>query len=75
MSASPVAAVVASRELARDAAELVEVEYEPLPVLTAGEEALKDETILHDDAGSNVVWQGVFDWGDWEGARPRPTTS
>ena len=31
----PVAAVVASsRELARDAAELVEVEYEPLPVLT-----------------------------------------
>src|SRR4029453_12674538 len=30
----PVAAVVAlTRELARDAAELVEVEYEPLPVL------------------------------------------
>ena len=24
--------------------------------------------ILHDDAGSNVVWQGVFDWGDYEGA-------
>src|SRR5215218_11250114 len=46
----PVAAVVASsRELARDAAELVEVEYEPLPVLTDGEEALKDETILHED--------------------------
>src|ERR1041385_222737 len=35
----PVAAVVASsRELARDAAELVEVEYEPLPVLTAAEQ-------------------------------------
>jgi len=65
----PVAAVVASsRELARDAAELVEVEYEPLPVLTSGEEALKNETILHEDAGSNVVWQGVFDWGDYEGA-------
>src|SRR5215218_9269472 len=65
----PVAAVVASsRELARDAAELVEVEYEPLPVLTNAEEALKNETILHDDAGSNVVWQGVFDWGDYEGA-------
>src|SRR5215203_6777771 len=57
----PVAAVVASsRELARDAAELVEVKYEPLPVLTTAEDALKDETILHDDAGSNVVWQGVF---------------
>jgi CO/xanthine dehydrogenase Mo-binding subunit len=65
----PVAAVVASsRELARDAAELVEVEYEPLSVLTTGEEALKNEVILHDDAGSNVVWQGVFDWGDYEGA-------
>ena len=33
-SASPVAVVVAeTRELARDAAELVEVEYEPLPVI------------------------------------------
>src|SRR5262249_17107170 len=65
----PVAAVVAStRELARDAAELVEVEYEPLDAVTTGEQALRDETILHDDAGSNVVWQGVFDWGDFEGA-------
>ena len=52
----PVAAVAASsRELARDAAELVEVEYEPLPALVDGEEALKGETILHDEAGSNVV--------------------
>jgi 2-furoyl-CoA dehydrogenase large subunit len=25
---------------------------------------LKDEVVLHDDAGSNVVWSGVFDWGD-----------
>src|SRR5215468_6446386 len=59
----PVAAVVAStRELARDASELVEVEYEPLPAVTTGEQALRDETILHDEAGSNVVWQGVFDW-------------
>jgi CO/xanthine dehydrogenase Mo-binding subunit len=65
----PVAAVcAATRELARDAAELVEVEYEPLPVLVETEEALEDETILHDDAGSNVVWSGVFDWGDVDGA-------
>jgi CO/xanthine dehydrogenase Mo-binding subunit len=65
----PVAAVVASsRELARDAAELVEIDYEPLPALVDGETALRDEVILHDDAGSNVVWQGVFDWGDFEGA-------
>jgi 2-furoyl-CoA dehydrogenase large subunit len=64
-----VAAVVASsRELARDAAELVEVDYEPLAVLTDAESALKNETILHDEAGSNVVWSGLFDWGDYEGA-------
>ena len=61
----PVAAVcAATRELARDAAELIEVEYDPLPVLVDAEEALKDEVVLHDDAGSNVVWSGVFDWGD-----------
>ncbi len=65
----PVAAVVASsRELARDAAELVEVDYEPLQVIVDAETALKDDVILHDDAGSNVVWTGVFDWGDFEGA-------
>ena len=61
----PVAAVcAATRELARDAAELVEVSYDPLPVLVDAEESLKDEVVLHDDAGSNVVWSGVFEWGD-----------
>ena len=66
----PVAAVAAaSRELARDAAELVEVEYEPLDVLVDAREAVKDETVLHGEAGSNVVWSGVFDWGDWEAAK------
>ena len=40
----PVAAVcAATRELARDAAELVEVEYEPLDVLVDAREAAKDE--------------------------------
>ena len=24
---------------------------------------------MHDDAGTNVVWSGVFDWGDWEAAK------
>src|SRR5881398_433668 len=67
----PVAAVVASsRELARDAAELVEVEYEPLPAIVDGEAALAEGApILHEDAGSNVVWSGLFDWGDFEAAR------
>jgi len=61
----PVAAVcAATRELASDAAELVAVEYEPLDVLVDGQEALKDDVVLHDEAGTNVVWSGVFDWGD-----------
>jgi CO/xanthine dehydrogenase Mo-binding subunit len=66
----PVAAVVAeTRELARDAADLIEVDYEPLPAIVDGEKALADGAeILHEDAGSNVVWDGTFDWGDFEGA-------
>ena len=66
----PVAAVVAAtRDLARDAAELVEVEYEPLdPLVDARVATDEGAPILHDDAGSNVVWEGLFDWGDWEGA-------
>ena len=24
---------------------------------------------MHEEAGSNVVWSGVFDWGDWEAAK------
>jgi CO/xanthine dehydrogenase Mo-binding subunit len=66
----PVVAVVArTRELARDAADLVEVEYEPLDVLVDAHRA-QDEgaPVLHDDAGTNVVWSGVFDWGDVDGA-------
>jgi 2-furoyl-CoA dehydrogenase large subunit len=66
----PVAAVAArTRELARDAADLVEVEYEPLPVLVDGVKAQDaDAPILHEEAGSNVVWSGRFDWGDFDAA-------
>ena len=24
---------------------------------------------MHDDSGTNVVWSGVFDWGDWDAAK------
>ena len=67
----PVAAVVAAtRELARDAAELVDVDYEPLTPLVDARRAQDDDApILHEEAGTNVVWEGVFDWGDWEGAK------
>ncbi|HEY3183223.1 MAG TPA: xanthine dehydrogenase family protein molybdopterin-binding subunit [Gaiellaceae bacterium] len=66
----PVAIVVAeSRELARDAAELVEVDYEPLPPITDARRALDDGApVLHDEAGTNLVWEGVYEWGSWDEA-------
>src|SRR5579864_5768185 len=65
----PVAAVVAeTRMIAEDAAERVEAEYEPIaPVLTA-EEALKDETLVHPEMGTNRNWHGVFEYGNVEKA-------
>jgi aerobic carbon-monoxide dehydrogenase large subunit len=50
-----VAAVVAdSRGASVDAAQLVLVDYDPLPVVTDMREAVKDETILFDEMGTNV---------------------
>jgi 2-furoyl-CoA dehydrogenase large subunit len=65
-----VAVVLAdSRETARDAAELVEVEYEPLPAVVDAFAAIAPGApILHEDVGSNVVWHGVYDYGDVEWA-------
>jgi 2-furoyl-CoA dehydrogenase large subunit len=65
-----VAAVVAeTRELARDAADRVEVEYEPLDVVVDARRTLDpDAPVLHEEAGSNLSWEGVYEWGDVEGA-------
>ena len=61
----PVAAVIAETPaIAEDAAELVRVEYEPLPAVIDGEIAATDETILHAAMGTNIVWNGVFEYGD-----------
>jgi len=61
----PVAAVVAeSPAIADDAAELVQVEYEALDPVLDAEEALKDKSLLHDEAGTNRVWNGVFEYGE-----------
>jgi carbon-monoxide dehydrogenase large subunit len=52
----PVVAVVTEeRYQGEDAAELVFVDLEPLPVVVDMEEAAKDEVILHEAAGTNVV--------------------
>ncbi len=57
----PVAVVVAeTRALAKDAAELVEVDYEPLPSIADVEKALADGApIVHEDLGTNecYVWK------------------
>jgi 2-furoyl-CoA dehydrogenase large subunit len=61
-----VAVVLAeTRELARDAAGLVEVDYEPLPaVVDTVAAADPDAPLLHEQVGTNVAWHGVYDWGD-----------
>jgi aerobic carbon-monoxide dehydrogenase large subunit len=51
-----VAIVVAeSREAGVDAAELVAVDYDPLPAAVTPQEAVKDETLLFPDLGTNVA--------------------
>jgi aerobic carbon-monoxide dehydrogenase large subunit len=56
----PVAAVIAeTREQARDAAELIEIKYEPLPAVVTMDEAIKPgKPQLFDNAPCNVC----FDW-------------
>ena len=63
-----VAAVVAdTRALAEDAAELVRVDYEPLPFVLDGETAYASGSpIVHADHGSNVLLDRTFVWGDVE---------
>jgi 2-furoyl-CoA dehydrogenase large subunit len=63
-----VAAVVAdSRALAEDAAELIAVEYKPLPFVLDGEEAYKPSgQLVHEAHGSNVLLDRTFVWGEVE---------
>ena len=63
-----VAAVVAdSRALAEDAAELVGVDYEPLPFVLDGEAAYAPASPrVHPDHGSNVLLDRTFVWGEVE---------
>jgi 2-furoyl-CoA dehydrogenase large subunit len=62
----PVAVVVAtSRHLAEDAAELVEVDYEPLPAVVDVRKAMDDDApVLHDEAGTNVATDRSLKFGD-----------
>jgi carbon-monoxide dehydrogenase large subunit len=66
----PVVAVVAEDlYTARDAAELVEVDYEPLPVVTDMEKALgKDTPYVHDEFGTNKAFTHAMKNGDIDAA-------
>jgi CO/xanthine dehydrogenase Mo-binding subunit len=66
----PVAAVAAtSRYIAEDAAELIQVEYEPLPAVVDAPTALgPDSPLVFDEKGTNVMFQRRFVWGDVDGA-------
>src|SRR5919201_3646594 len=66
----PVAVVVAgSRYAAEDAAELVAVDYEPLPAIVDGRAALEPGApLLHEAAGTNVAAQFTVAVGDVDAA-------
>jgi 2-furoyl-CoA dehydrogenase large subunit len=66
----PVAAVAAvDRATAEDAAERIEVVYEPLPAVVDVEAALRPGApLLYDDLGTNVLWHDAFTYGDVDGA-------
>ena len=50
-----VAIVAESAEAVADAADLVEIDYEPLPPVVRVEDALRDEVLLFPEAGTNRV--------------------
>ncbi|HMF27490.1 MAG TPA: molybdopterin cofactor-binding domain-containing protein, partial [Candidatus Cybelea sp.] len=64
-----VAVVADTRALAEDAAELVEVDYEPLPFVVDPERALQaGSPLVHLAHGSNVLYHRRFVWGPVEKA-------
>ncbi len=73
-----VAAVVAtSRAVAEDGAELVEVDYDPMPAVLDPEAAARDGgALVHPAHGTNVMAHREFSWGDVAGdlARAHATT-
>jgi 2-furoyl-CoA dehydrogenase large subunit len=63
-----IAAVVAdTRALAEDAAEEIDIRYEPLPFVLDAEDAIKPGAVLvHEAHGSNVLLDRTFVWGEVE---------
>ena len=64
----PVAFIVAdNRYVAEDAADLVKVNYEPLPLVVDRDAALRGDVLVDEDKESNVAYHEVFKFGDVEG--------
>jgi CO/xanthine dehydrogenase Mo-binding subunit len=60
----PVALVIADDPYkALDLAELVQVDYEPLPPVPNIDVALRNESLVFEDVGSNVVYSQTFEYG------------
>ncbi len=66
----PVAVVVArDRYTAEDVLDLIEVNYEPLPVVTCPEKAMEpDAPLLHEKSGTNVALHRLLSYGDVDSA-------
>src|SRR5215510_4492882 len=61
--------VTESRYLAEDALEQISVDYDPLPVVADAEEASRsDTTLVHEEAGSNVLLIRQFAQGEVDAA-------
>ncbi|HLH85308.1 MAG TPA: molybdopterin cofactor-binding domain-containing protein, partial [Thermoplasmataceae archaeon] len=55
--------------IATDAVDLIEVEYEPLPVVSSIEQAIqKDAPLIYPEIGSNIMIHDRFEFGDVDGA-------
>ncbi len=62
-----VAVVADTRALAEDAAEKIQIDYEPTPYVLDPEEAILPGAVLvHPDHGSNVLYRRTFTWGPVE---------
>ena len=61
----PVAVVLAdSRYLAEDAADVVDIVYDPLHALVDVKESLRGETVIHEAQGTNVAFEYTSSIGD-----------
>jgi 2-furoyl-CoA dehydrogenase large subunit len=62
-----VAVVAGTRAQAEDAAEAIEIDYEPLPFVLDAKRALeKSSPLVHEAHGSNVLLDKTFVWGEVE---------